>query len=149
MATYSHTYLTSTNLKSDLRALIETFSNVKGNIPGEVDGAEDYIKRSIEIKPMTTTWSKKFRDMASQEMEHAKSLYSLYKESMYDADGKPIPMVSDSGAPIYDKWQDGNSYPHMGNVLYVPMLREAINYARSKGIEICTAEYGLKKYFGN
>ena len=52
------------------------------------------------------------------------------------------------GHPVYDKWQDGNSYPHMGSELYVPMLKEAIQYAKSKGIKIVTAHYALNKYFG-
>lgn len=52
------------------------------------------------------------------------------------------------GHPVYDKWQDGNSYPHMGSELYVPMLKEAIQYAKTKGVRIVTAHYALKKYFG-
>ena len=52
------------------------------------------------------------------------------------------------GHPIYDKWQDGNSYPHMGSELYVPILKAAIQYAKSKGIKIVNAQYALKKYFG-
>lgn len=62
---------------------------------------------------------------------------------IYDQSGNPIPMT-DGGNPVIDV--DG-TYPTMGSVVYIPMLEDAIGYAREKGIEIVTAEYGYKTYF--
>lgn len=78
----------------------------KCQIMEELDGAEDYIKRSIEIKPMTITWGKKFRDMASQEMEHAKTLYSLYKEYMV-SQNKNRESIPDYMMSIDEKIEEG------------------------------------------
>lgn len=43
---------------------------------------------------------------------------------------------------------DGGVTLTVGKVLYVPMLRNIIDYAKEKGVTICTAEYALKTYYG-
>ena len=35
----------------------------------------------------------------------------------------------------------------VGKVVYVPMLKDIISYARGKGVTVCTAEYALRKYY--
>lgn len=46
----------------------------------ELDGAEEYIMKAIELKPMTLPWAKTFMEMASAEMLHANNLYKMYTE---------------------------------------------------------------------
>lgn len=46
----------------------------------ELEGAKDYIKRAIEIKPMHTPWSKDLVDMSAAELSHAAKLYKMFQE---------------------------------------------------------------------
>lgn len=50
----------------------------KEHIEDELDGAALYAKKSIEIKPMKSEWSKTMSTMASAEMEHAGHLYKMF-----------------------------------------------------------------------
>ena len=52
----------------------------KCQIEDELQGAKDYIKRAIEIKPMSPKWGKMFYDMSTQELNHAENLYSMFNE---------------------------------------------------------------------
>ena len=61
--------------------------------------------------------------------------------------GNPILMNDEEGNPVYDRNEIGSMYPHVGDVVYIPMLKEAMQYAINKGVDIVTAKYGLKKYF--
>ena len=49
-------------------------------IPDELHGAKDYIKRAIEIRPMYSSWAKTLADMSAGELEHATCLYKMYQE---------------------------------------------------------------------
>ena len=49
-------------------------------IPDELHGAKDYIKRAIEIRPMSAAWAKTLAEMSSNELEHATNLYKMYQE---------------------------------------------------------------------
>lgn len=49
-------------------------------IPDELNGAKDYIKRAIEIRPMHSAWAKELAEMSSNELEHATNLYKMYQE---------------------------------------------------------------------
>lgn len=62
-------------------------------------------------------------------------------------DGNPILMNDEEGNPVYDRNEIGSMHPHVGDVVYIPMLKEAMQYAINKGVDIVTAKYGLKKYF--
>ena len=53
---------------------------LSSHICEELDGAEDYIMKAIELKPMATQWAKSFLDMANAEMVHANNLYKMYIE---------------------------------------------------------------------
>ena len=46
----------------------------KEQILDELEGAKDYIKKSIEIKAMNEQWSEKYAEMSVQETGHAKNL---------------------------------------------------------------------------
>lgn len=52
----------------------------KEQILDELEGAKDYIKKSIEIKAMNEQWSDKYAEMSVQETGHAKNLYDMFKE---------------------------------------------------------------------
>lgn len=50
----------------------------KSQICDEIDGANDYIEKAIEIKPMNPDWAKQFVQMSDMEKEHATTLYSMF-----------------------------------------------------------------------
>ena len=52
----------------------------KDQICDELKGAKCYIKRAIEIKPMSPSWSKMFVEMSSAELKHADYLYKMFTE---------------------------------------------------------------------
>lgn len=52
----------------------------KKQIIEELDGAKDYAKRAIEIKPMNATWGKTFIAMANAEIDHATKLHTMMQE---------------------------------------------------------------------
>ena len=52
----------------------------KDQITDELNGAACYIKRAIEIRPMSPTWAKLFVDMSSAELAHASNLYKMFSE---------------------------------------------------------------------
>lgn len=66
---------------------------------------------------------------------------------IFESDGSPM-LMYESGQPVYDRNEVGFMYHHVGDVVYIPMLREAMEYALSKGVDIVTAQYAYKKYFG-
>lgn len=49
-------------------------------IKDELCGAKDYIKKAIELKPMTESWSKKFFEMSTEEHKHAQNLFQMFDE---------------------------------------------------------------------
>lgn len=52
----------------------------KEQIPDELHGAKDYIKRAIEIRAMHSEWGKRLADMSEAELEHAETLYRMFQE---------------------------------------------------------------------
>ena len=80
----------------------------------------------------------------------------------YDSDGKLLVLYYTSGSsgattelPIGQSTNltrvvgdDGGVTLTVGKVLYVPMLKDIIDYAREKGVTVCTAAYALKTYYG-
>ena len=52
----------------------------KKQIREELDGAEEYIKRAIEIRAMDPSWAKMFVDMSSAELDHASNLFKMFEE---------------------------------------------------------------------
>ena len=52
----------------------------KEQIADELKGAKCYIKRAIEIKPMSPSWSKMFVEMSVAELKHADYLYKMFTE---------------------------------------------------------------------
>ena len=50
---------------------------LKEHICEELDGAEEYINRAIEIKAMDPSWAKMFYEMSSQELAHAGYFYKM------------------------------------------------------------------------
>lgn len=49
-------------------------------IPDELHGAKDYIKRAIEIRAMHAPWAKDLAEMSANELEHATMLYKMFQE---------------------------------------------------------------------
>lgn len=80
----------------------------------------------------------------------------------YDSDGNLLVLYYASGSsgattelPIGQSTNltrvfgdDGGVTLTVGKVLYVPMLKNIIDYAREKGVTVCTAAYALKTYYG-
>lgn len=58
---------------------IEYFKN---QVMEELEGAKQYAKYCIEIKPMNLNWSKMFFDMSNAELEHASNLFKMFEEYM-------------------------------------------------------------------
>ena len=52
----------------------------KDHIAEELDGACDYIRRAIEIKPMEMAWASHFVEMSAQELNHAQRLFTMFNE---------------------------------------------------------------------
>ena len=46
----------------------------------ELDGAMDYVKKAMEIKPMAPTWTPMLVEMATQELAHAEHLYRMAQD---------------------------------------------------------------------
>lgn len=53
---------------------------LSSHICEELDGAEEYITKAIELKPMTMQWARTLMDMATAELTHANNLYKMYME---------------------------------------------------------------------
>ena len=66
---------------------------------------------------------------------------------IFNPDGTPVVVEGDT-SKSFDRNEVGSMVPHVGDVYYIPMLKQAMQYAMSKGVDIVTAKYGLKKYFG-
>lgn len=49
-------------------------------IKEELCDSKDYIKKAIELKPMTDSWAKKLYEMSVEEHKHANNLYSMFDE---------------------------------------------------------------------
>lgn len=52
----------------------------KDQIFEEIEGAKQYIKNALEIKPMNAEWAKRFYEMSLDEMKHAASLFKMSEE---------------------------------------------------------------------
>lgn len=52
----------------------------KEQIPDELHGAKDYIKRAIEIRAMHAPWAKELVEMSAAELDHATRLYKMFQE---------------------------------------------------------------------
>jgi len=52
----------------------------ESQICDELSGAEDYIKKALEIKPMNAKWGDTFVKMSSAELEHAEDLKGMLDE---------------------------------------------------------------------
>ena len=51
----------------------------------ELDGATQYAEKYIEMKAAgNTAWANKFREMANDELNHAKYMYDWFNEQMND-----------------------------------------------------------------
>ena len=71
-------------------------------IPDELHGAKDYIKRAIEIRPMHSAWAKELVDMSANELEHATNLYKMYQE-YYAKMAEAYPQMPDYIEESYKK----------------------------------------------
>lgn len=52
----------------------------ESHICEELEGAKEYIKKAIELKPMAPSWSKVLVDMSSAELSHSTSLFKMFGE---------------------------------------------------------------------
>lgn len=53
---------------------------LKEHMCEELQGAEEYIIRAIEIKAMDPTWGKMFYEMSIEELKHAQNFYTMAKD---------------------------------------------------------------------
>lgn len=66
----------------------------KKQIREELDGAEEYIKRAVEIRAMNSSWGDMFVEMSSNELDHAAHLFKMFEEyykKIYESYGDNIP----------------------------------------------------------
>lgn len=76
-------------------------------IPDELHGAKDYIKRAIEIRAMHAPWAKQLADMSEKELEHATTLYKMFQEyyAKLDSEFKELPeYVTEAKKNIDEKY---------------------------------------------
>lgn len=73
----------------------------------------------------------------SNSMWRQRALLDENGEVVRGENGAPIPMTDKDGNPVLDS---RGEHPTMGTEYYLPMLREAILYARERGVAILTAE---------
>lgn len=52
----------------------------KNAICDELEGSKDYAMKAMEIKPMSQSWHTKLVEMSSQELTHAKQLFTMWQE---------------------------------------------------------------------
>lgn len=52
----------------------------KDHICEELDGAEEYIKLAIEIKPMNAEWAKELVVMSAAELDHSSRLWKMFDQ---------------------------------------------------------------------
>lgn len=60
----------------------------KDQICEELDGACDYLKKSLDSFVQYPDWAKQFKDMADMEQEHATTLYKMFMEMYAKSQGK-------------------------------------------------------------
>lgn len=65
----------------------------KDQICDELDGACDYLKKSIDCAKAHPEWSKHFHSMAEMEEGHATTLYKMFMEMYADSQGKDVYMT--------------------------------------------------------
>lgn len=53
---------------------------LKDHICEELDGAQDYLMKALNIKEDHPEWAKSFYEMSNMELEHARSLYKMFME---------------------------------------------------------------------
>ena len=94
----------------------------KSHIKEELEGAKDYIKRAIEIKPMDASWSKLFVDMSAAELQHATNLYNManqYANEILKGSYKTLPTyVSDLWNEISDMYMECSATIKMMHEMY-------------------------------
>ena len=64
---------------------------------------------------------------------------------LYDENGDPIPMVDKNGAAVLD---NRGEYKTIGSEVLIPMLKEAILYAQSQGVEIVSVSKAYSEIYG-
>ena len=82
---------------------------LKEHICEELDGAEDYIKRAIEIKAMDISWAKMLHEMSQQELAHAGYFYKMatdYYSKVTSAYGTPPEYMEECMEEITDTYTD-------------------------------------------
>ena len=52
----------------------------ESHICEELEGAKEYIKKAIELKPMAPSWSKMLVDMSAAELNHSTLLFKMFGE---------------------------------------------------------------------
>lgn len=73
----------------------------KEHIREELDGAEEYIRHAIEIKPMQADWAKELVAMSAAELEHAAKLWKMF-DQYYKIVSGVYKMVPDYITDDYD-----------------------------------------------
>lgn len=53
---------------------------LKEHLQEELDGAEEYIRRAIEIKAMDQSWAKWLYEMSVDELKHAGYVYKMAQD---------------------------------------------------------------------
>lgn len=84
-------------------------SYFKEHIEEELDGATDYIKRAMELKPINLTWAKHFVDMSIAELGHATMLFDLFNDYYKTLGGSYAEMpkyIEDTKTEITNKYVD-------------------------------------------
>lgn len=79
----------------------------KDHICEELDGAEEYIRYAIEIKPMASDWSKDLVAMSAAELDHAAKLWKMfdqYYKQLSDAFKMVPKYIEDDYRCVADKY---------------------------------------------
>lgn len=90
----------------------------KEHICEELDGAEEYIRNAIDIKPMNVEWSKELVAMSAAELDHAARLWKMFDQyyKIFGGSYKSMPYYIKSDydciAEKYDKRVSEIKYMH-------------------------------------
>lgn len=74
-------------------------------IQDELEGAKEYAEKYLANKKTNPTWSKKYYDMAKDELKHAEYLHEMVQDE--------IKVLSESFTPpqeMVDKWEKAHNH---------------------------------------
>lgn len=109
------------------------------NTEGKIDYSIKDIKQYIDSIAHNNSWGI-FMIHTSNTKWRCRVEVDSYGNIIYDQNGKPKLMYRDSKLVLDDE----GIYPTYGKLVYLPILKESILYARGKGVKIVNVNYAYE-----